>query len=444
MTSPQCILTVCREWDSSLGGVSTVNREISIALAEHGHIVAARVAHPSEPHQSVTLAVAQRVIGIDDDRSWLHTPAGLPPAVDIIIGHSRFSGGSAAALRNGLYPNAVMVHFVHAAPEQLARLHNNPDVARRNGDSERALIAGADLVVGVGPLIAEEVRRLARQARQQPPCVHELIPGIVRVEQPVYSSQPVRRFHMLLYGHANEALKGIENAARITKALRERGWDVQLTVRGAEPERQNHLERDLSDLAGIPVWVKPFAKDPQEVQQDRRGTDLVLVPSPHEAFGLVATEAVGCGIPFLVGSHTGVGMFLSDQARVPPSLAMASIVPDTSQNIQLWADRVEAVIRNIGPERQRAAALQDYLTTTYTWKGAAGNLLEALQSRHEIEAGNTPVVLARAPSTSEVSRASKIAAGYPAIGKAGPGASSASFPHPAPQPRQPESGDQRE
>lgn len=382
MNGTSTILTLAQGWDSSHGGNSTFNRELSIGLAMAGRAVTARVSHPAAARH-VKISIALPIPGFDDDRVNLLNPAGLPPTVDMVIGHSRFSGGAAAAIRAAHYPQASLVHFLHTSPELLGRLQLHPDAADRNAQTERALMAGADLVVGVGPLLAEEARRLARQCTGHPPPVHELIPGVVARPQPVYPAEPGRRRHILLFGRANEPLKGAGNAADIVRVLGERGLDTQLTVRGAKVADAALQERELSQRAGRPVWVKPFTDDQDELAQDLRGTDLVLVAALHEDFGLVATEAAGCGVPMLVGSHTGAGIFLSDARRVPPALATASVVPNTSANIGLWAQRAAAVLQDLPGERQRARQLQRHLCSTYTWKGAAAALVSAVDEHRQ-------------------------------------------------------------
>ncbi len=380
---PPTILTLAQGWDSSKGGVATFNRQLSIGLAETGYLVTARVASAAGlTHPMVSISETPSVPGIDDDRAWLLNPAGLPPRVDVLIGHSRFSGGPAAVLQSTLYPQARRIHFLHTSPEHLGRLQKHPEAADRNAATERQLMAGADLVVGVGPLLAEEARRLARQSTQLPPPVHELIPGIVARSVPAYPPAGLadRRVHLLLFGRANEPLKGAVEAAHIVRALADRGFDPQLTIRGATAAEAGAQERDLSQRAGRPVWVKPFTADPHALDQDLRGTDLVIVAALHEDFGLVATEAAGAGVPLLVGSHTGAGQFLSNPTLVPEALGAPCVVPDRSTNVELWADRAQQVLESLPAVRLRAAELRDHLTTTFTWERAGAKMMGTLSS----------------------------------------------------------------
>ncbi|MBL7499542.1 glycosyltransferase family 4 protein [Frankia sp. CNm7] len=374
------IVTLCDGWDSSTGGIATFNRLLTIGLADAGYDVIGRVSSSGgATHPRVTISEAPQVPGIDDPRAWLLDPSGLPERVGVLVGHSRFSGGPAARLQATRYPDAQRVHFLHTAPEDLGREQDRPAKGDRNAAIERRLMADADLVVGVGPLLAEEARRLARQSAQHPPPVHELIPGMDAQPVPGYSADPARRVHLLLFGRADDPLKGATNAGKIVRVLAERGLDPQLTVRGAAPDKAHQQEMDLSKLAGRPVWVKPFTTDPRELTQDLWGTDLVLVASRHEAFGLVATEAASHGVPLLVGSHTGVGMFLTDPDRVPEPLGAPCVVPDTSANVTLWADRAQEVLTNLPAARARAAELREDLGSRFTWRAAGAQLMETLE-----------------------------------------------------------------
>nr|WP_191878460.1 glycosyltransferase family 4 protein [Streptomyces filipinensis] len=80
-------------------------------------------------------------------------------------------------------------------------------------------------------------------------------------------------------------------------------------------------------MAGIPVKVRPFTGDQNELDADIRSADLVVIPSRQDGFPFTALEAARSGIPVLAGSNIGTGMFLSDPARVVPELGLPSVVP---------------------------------------------------------------------------------------------------------------------
>ena len=70
----------------------------------------------------------------------------------------------------------------------------------------------------------------------------------------------------------------------------------------------------------------------------------------------------------LVGSHTGVGQFLSNPRQVPEQLGMPAVVPGRSDDVPLWADRAQQVLADLPSARRDVDALRAYLVSTFTWE----------------------------------------------------------------------------
>lgn len=387
------ILTLATEWQGHSGGI-TVNRELSIALAELGHEVTARVSTPSPPHPRVHVQGLGPVLGISDARSQLLRSDGLPPDVDLIIGHGRFTGGAASYLRDEIYPRAKIVHIVHALTDELDRLRNDPLQASEHAITERLLVGKADVAMGLGPLLTDETARLARMATT-PPVVAELPPGVALGAPPM--PHPLqKRLNLLLLGRVGDPLKGAQLAARVTGKLRSEGLDLQLTLLGANPSEVRSQEGLIFEVTGVATKVKPFTSDRDLIEAETRGADLVLMPSVHEGFGLVATEAAGIGVPIAVPSDTGAGLFFSDPQRVPPHLGrtcVVSVPPNVrdGQLVELWADHIK---RRLSPQaitqtRERALELRHHLGRHYTWQHAAKALEHSVTQVPAAARGNT-------------------------------------------------------
>ncbi|MGW3498488.1 glycosyltransferase family 4 protein [Streptomyces sp. NPDC001020] len=369
------ILTLSTAWAGHSGGV-TVNRELSIALADLGHDVTARVSVPSPSHPRVQVQGLEPVLGVTDERGQLLRADGLPRNVDVIVGHGRFTGGAASYLRDQFYPQAKVVHIVHALTDELDRLRDDPMQATEHANTERLLIGKADVAMGLGPLLTDDAARLARMS-PTPPLVAEMPPGVILGEPPApFALQ--NRLNLLLFGRADDPLKGANLAAQVAGRLHAEGIDLQLTVLGAQPSQLRVQERALSDIAQIPVKVKPFTPDRTLIEAEIRGADLVLMPSKHEGFGLVATEAAGFGVPVAVASNTGAGQFFNNARRIPGHLGQPSVVhapphSDEQQLVQLWAQHVKD---RLNPEalphtRARALELREFLGKNYTWNHSA-------------------------------------------------------------------------
>ncbi|MGW7343053.1 glycosyltransferase family 4 protein [Streptomyces sp. NPDC054854] len=412
------ILTLSTAWAGHSGGV-TVNRELSIALADMGHEVTARVSTPSPSHPRVQVQGLEPVLGVPDDRGQLLRADGLPRNIDVIVGHGRFSGGAASYLRDQFFGHAKVVHLVHALTDELDRLRDDPMQATEHANTERLLIGKADVAMGLGPLLTDDAARLARMA-PTPTLVAEMPPGVVLGDPPVPSPFQTR-LNLLLFGRADDPLKGAGLAVQAAGRLRAEGIDVQMTVLGALPTKIRAQSEALSVIAGFPVKVKPFTADRSLIEAEIRGADMVLMPSRHEGFGLVATEAAGFGVPIAVASNTGAGLFFGDAGRVPEHLGQTCVVQappyaDDQQLVPLWAQHIKDRLspEALGHTRDRALELREFLGENYTWKHSAQAMDASVAQLAAGSAKTISTAAAKSRSAAATQRQRPVAAEQPA------------------------------
>ncbi|WP_063038911.1 zeta toxin family protein [Nocardia pseudovaccinii] len=376
------ILVMIDEWGRAKGGIVSFNTDFSTALAEAGNDVTVRVDHDVTGNEGGSRL---RIVGpprIEDasDR------AALPPDVDVVIGHSRFSGFAAREVRDELYPDAKLIHIVHMINESDGRVKGRPAEGLRLQQMEMDLVSTSDVAVGVGPAIAEDVHRLANMSESDP-IVHELIPGVPFAEQipPREGEGPLK---VLLVGRADSPRKGVLEGAEMVRLLNERGLDVDLIVRGVPPEQVARTQHMLSEAVGRLVDIRPYTTDPADILSDLRDSNIMIMPSRGEHFGLVGTEAMGAGVPVLLPSTSGVGRFLGDPNLFPGNLTRHSLVEQGFEDeipIERWVDRLEHELRDQPGSWERARRIQDYLREqNRTWLAAAESLLEALAGPAEV------------------------------------------------------------
>jgi glycosyltransferase involved in cell wall biosynthesis len=377
---PLRVLSLADKWYG--GGPFAVNREVSQSLARLGHHVTTRVTTPTPAHDLVDIQVLPPVPGISDQRAQLLRADNLPRDIDLIIGHGRFSGGAAAYLRDNFYPNAKVVHFMHVTADEMDRGRGNPMQSNEHTNTERQIVERADLVVGVGPLLTEEGRRLARMCEKPPPVV-EMTPGMVS-ETPAQRDPNQRLMNLLVFTRTDDHLKGADIAARTAGELRQRGLPVQLTMLGAMASEVPEQEKALSDIAGFPVRVRSYTSDLSMMAAEIRGADLVMHTARHEDFGLAPLEVAGYGVPVIVGNHTGVGMYLDDANQVPPELGQPAVVNTKDlphdQFYLAFADKAEEKLRNPEAAWQAAGDRRTFLAENRTWDHSAGQLVTDLGS----------------------------------------------------------------
>ncbi|MEU8142153.1 zeta toxin family protein [Nonomuraea sp. NPDC048901] len=393
------VLAYCTEWDPHKGGIIAVNRKLVEGLAEAGHEVYVRVGHEVP---SGTGGERLHVIGprqYDPGRSEMDQLAfdgeELPPDVDVVIGHSRYSGPAALRARDQLYPDAPLVHVLHMVTGALGRIADMEALGRDFEGIERALVAEADMLAGVGPVLATEAQRLAdSNPGDRVPPVHELLPGVpfeLSRQRPFFGE---RTRTVLLIGRADAAQKGGHEAALMIREL-QKDLDVRLVIRGAASETVPEVKERLSNVAGREVEIKPFTLDREEILADMRNADVVIMPSRGEGFGLVGLEAAGAAVPILVPRSSGVGALLGDPGRFPPELTRASLVEQGFEDrvpVERWATHLKEILGDLPRAQEKARQLQQLLReANATWKGAGESLVAAVQdlaTRQGLAAGH--------------------------------------------------------
>ena len=103
-----------------------------------------------------------------------------------------------------------------------------------------------------------------------------------------------------------------------------------------------------------------------------RASNLVLIPSRTEGFGLTALEALSAGLPFLVSQNSGFGEALRGIGT--------SFVVD-SEDPNHWAEAIRR-IRERGSEKaiQECQQLRTRYAEKYSWEKQCRKFVEILQS----------------------------------------------------------------
>ena len=125
------------------------------------------------------------------------------------------------------------------------------------------------------------------------------------------SARAASRPRVLLHVSNFRPLKRVEDTVNILAAVRQRlpGMNVSLRLVGDGPERERihalvrtlelgeyvHFDGEQVDLPGV-----------------YRGSDVFLLPSVTESFGLVALEAMACGVPVVASRVGGIPEVVTD------------------------------------------------------------------------------------------------------------------------------------
>lgn len=399
---PPRILLVAGEWLSSRGGISTFNREMAIAFARAG--CETHVAVPSATQEERDLALADGVTlvtpdpipGITDE-ALLLTPPRLPSKYykpDLIVGHGRILGPYAYAMQSH-FAGAKRLHVVHMDAERLEAVKAQRDaipamvLAEQRTRLELDLAVSADLVAGVGPLLAESISEAMRGLRRATPSVVELRPGLRDWDGVVDGDDPPVRRQILLIARAEDIeSKGIDIAARaLVRAVdhfeHDSGDAPTLVVRGVPPELHDEVRARLEGMSAptVRIILRPFITDENELRRDLWQSRAVVMPSRHEGFGLVAHEAIAAGVPVLVSRESGIGRMLRVLVDDADRLEPREVLPTAGEETKIaavWGDRIYETLVDPKAAYARAADVRAQLLEKTSWKETVRVLLEAL------------------------------------------------------------------
>ena len=271
---------------------------------------------------------------------------------DLIHAHVSFPAGWAAA-KLARIEQLPMVLTEHSSPFSM---HLRTSASRRR---VREALRGADSVVAVGESLASEMRGFETAAKIQ--IIGNVIdtdffrPSDALPARPMAS--PVRFVSITTLTDQ----KGIEVLIRAGAELLARGLsNFEIVVGGDGPQRR-YLEQLAGDLGLGSRFRLVGALDRDAVRALLQWSDVFVLPSLHETFGVVAAEAMACGKWVIATRSGGPEAFVTpDCGDVVPvgdfgalATAMANVLsaggPPESAGRTLVVERygVEAFVRTM-------------------------------------------------------------------------------------------------
>lgn len=267
----------------------------------------------------------------------------------------RIADAAAAGIRV-----VILVHLPLPAESGLS--DTDADTLARG---ERAALEAADLVLCTSAWARDDLR-----AR------YDIAAGVVRpgvaAADPATGSTPPR---LLILG-AVTPRKNALLALSALAPLRAREWEVVVAgpARAAHPyvaEVESAVEALGTDRARV---VGPV--EGRRRERLWRETDLLLLPSLVEPYGMVVTEALARGIPALVASDTGAVEALAAGADADgslPGLALPADDPDA------WTDALARWLDDADLRAAWRAAASDARSRLRGWPHAATQLRDLLR-----------------------------------------------------------------
>ena len=215
------------EWGSTKGGLPTINRKLAIQLAKDGDVkVCMYLPYTSDKDKKaaadcgVNLLIAKEKPG-NEPIDWL---ASIPSdhQMDVLIGHGVHLGKHVPHIKE-LHPKCKCVHVVHTDAEELGMFKTYIDPSAKGEkkyEAEVKLCQEADLVVAIGPKLADTCFRFCKREK-----VFPLTPGIFKEFTDTDRDNNERtEFRVLVFGRGDSEdfrLKGYDIAAKAIAELKD-------------------------------------------------------------------------------------------------------------------------------------------------------------------------------------------------------------------------------
>ncbi|XP_068687494.1 uncharacterized protein [Montipora foliosa] len=379
------------EWNSSAGGLSTLNREFAIHLSKQPNVrVSLLVPEGSCKDEDkkeaenfgINVLDAEKQPGFSEPRDWL----GFPPQdhrIDVVIGHGVKLGRQVKVIkRSPQFQNCKWVHMVHTAPEDLSKYKGYDNPTSRGEQkhwNEVGLCKDADLVVPVGPRLQKAYSSYL-QGCKKVEDIFEIVPGLFDREFGDLVQQAKGEsnddFKVLLCGRGDDEdfeLKGYDIAVKAFADQRLKGKRCYLLFVGALDGKQDEVRRRLLNcgITDEQLIVRKFVQSRAEMKDLFCEVDLVIMPSKSEGFGLIALEALSANLPVLVGSNSGF-------ARALEEIDFGETCIVRSNDPVKWAKKIEGVRAKHEKRLREMTSLRESYKEKFCWKELCGNLLEKL------------------------------------------------------------------
>ena len=386
------ITLLASEWKSSAGGLSTLNRELAIHLAQIQNVrvsllVPEGACNDEDKREArsfgISILDAKKCVGVDP-LLWLSNPP-QDHKIDVIVGHGVKLGCQVQFIKRQVqFQNCKWVHVVHTAPEHLSKYKGYSGPISRGEKKhwdEVDLCKCADLVVPVGPRLGKAYHSYLQECKKEEDFF-ELIPGLFERE---FGDLPAKQkpkdesddFIVLLCGRGDEEdfeLKGYNIAVKAFADQRLKGKHYSLRFVGSPKGRQDEVRERLlkCGITNEQLTVREFVKSRERMKELFCEVDMVIMPSKSEGFGIVALEGLSAGLPILVGINSGF-------ARAMKSIPNGKyIIVGDSGDPAKWAEAIEDVRDRHEVVLEESEMLKERYSKKFCWKKQCEELVARL------------------------------------------------------------------
>jgi len=370
------------------GGMNVYVRELARELGDRGHRVDVFTRFHGDGHPEI--------LEVTDNVRFFHVPAGEdrrihkldiyphlagflckleklrqkePVRYDLIHSHYWLSGRVGAWVRESWgVPHIIMFHT-------LGMIKNSVGVGEK--EPELRMITEKHLVDSCDRIIAstERGRQELLQFYDAQPEVIGVVPcGVdLRLFRPMNKADARRQLGMnqketiLLYVGRFTALKGIDRLLAAMPHFRDYSRLKLVIVGGDGAETPESVRlKKLTAALGIEDVVTFIGRiDHENLTPYYNAADLLIVPSFHESFGLVALESLACGTP-VIATNVGAMEMIIREGKT------GRIIHDAG--VPMLVDNIKAELSNANRKTVSAREIHNTVLK-FGWSNVAGAMI---------------------------------------------------------------------
>jgi glycosyltransferase involved in cell wall biosynthesis len=305
-----------------------------------------------------------------------------------------------------------LLHTYHSLGSvKYQSLHNRPAIANTRLRVEREILEKANCVIATSPQEEQALRSRLSSFGQiiVIPCGTDtrnfrlMSKKDARIQLKLDPQEKI-----ILYVGRFDPRKGIETLVRACKLLKGRGVkNLKLVIVGGNsPQMPDAAERERIEAISCEIGLKGEILFAGRIGHDvlplyYTAADVCVIPSHYEPFGLVAIEAMACGIPVVASNVGGLkftiipeetGLLVPPQDTVAFARGIYTILFD-----KLWAEKMGKHASENVNQRFTWAGVAIQLSELYRRMLAQSIMQEQPRSR-EISESRMPKVLSIFPA----------------------------------------------
>jgi len=403
----KAIVVIATAWGTKFGGLNSFSTELSRALAqkltEHRLVYLCKEASPTDLEDArkariTLLEIASLTAQSLNEELALKAVQRIRSAgvehVDWWIGHDLVTGPLALQCRS-LWEGSRLSVFMHMSYQDYAFVKHPPadaNVIDQRIDKQKMVLSEADVGFAVGPLLYERLKTI----RGDDATTHMIIPGLI---VPPVKETPDDRLHAITFGRFDVSEALIKQAplavAAFARAFRH-GIDsnilalksAYIRVIGAPKDVVKNL-RDLANTEAdrvVNLQGQEFVEDKAKLRSLLGESNVCMMLSWHEGFGLSGWEAIASGVPLILSQSSGLYQLLDSLGGTAMGCVYAVDVRGSGdgapkdEDIKAVTKIILAIASEIPKAKHNAKDLQQMLRFKcgFSWARAAIDTAVAL------------------------------------------------------------------